>query len=68
MEPDIHFLAPFEFSNGYSLTAQVLSSNDGGPGVKIDLASEREAEAAIILPPNAAEGLRRWLFNARGLL
>jgi hypothetical protein len=66
-EAEFHFLKPFTFDNGYSLTAQVLSSNDGGPGVKLELASPQD-EAAIILPPDTAEGLRKWLFNAGRLV
>jgi hypothetical protein len=60
----VHFLVPFEFSNGYSLTAH----NDGGPGVKFTLDHEYEEGASIMLPPDTVEGLRRWLFNAGRLV
>ena len=56
-------LAPFVFGNGYSLTAFDL----GNGGVKIELGHDGDVDAAIILPPEEARNLGRWLLATLGL-
>ena len=55
-------LAPFVFGNGYSLAAFDL----GGGGVKMEMRREDDVEAAIIIPPEEAGNLGRWLLATLG--
>ncbi len=55
-------LPPFVFGNGYSLTAFDL----GGTGVKMELRHEGKVEAAILIPPEEAGNLGRWLLATLG--
>lgn len=55
-------LSPFEFGNGYSLTAFDL----GNAGVKLELHYDGAVGAAIILPPGEVQRLGKWLLRTLG--
>jgi hypothetical protein len=55
-------LPPFVFGKGYSLSAFDL----GNSGVKIELHHNGSVDAAVMLPPEAVQGLGRWLLRTLG--
>lgn len=52
----------FTFAAGYELAVVDM----GGEGVRLELSHRYEGNGAIILPPEVAEELGRWLLSSLG--
>ena len=56
-------LSGFYYKNGYELVLSDL----GKLGVKIELTNAQESSAAVILPPNKTEECSKWMGKTLGL-